>query len=650
MATKYTKKFTKPYAGGYKDKPDKTTPVTADILNMQDDTFEAIEDYLANLEIDATLPDNVEINNSLRVGAKPSGATAGTFSLANGMQCTASGNYSHAEGYMTSSSGASSHAEGVNTKATDQGAHAEGVSTEASGSIASHAEGNGTKATQAMAHAEGYNTVASGAGSHAEGSGTKASGQFQHVQGICNIEDTEGKYAHIVGGGTSDTDRKNIFTLDWNGNAEFAGDVKAKGDISLSEQSKKIDSLSQDINTIKNNISDSVPQTRTINKKALNKDIDLSAEDVGAIDTSLKGSKNGVAELDENGLVPSSQLPSYVDDVLEYDTKSDFPASGESGKIYIDTATNLQYRWSGSQYVEISASIALGETSSTAYRGDRGKEAYEHSQLKSGNPHNVTKKDIGLDNVPNVSTNDQTPTFSQSTERTLPASGEKLSVLFGKIVKWLSDLKAVAFSGSYNDLTDKPTVDSALSNTSTNAVQNIAINAALNTKLATTGDGSDVTTVFSEAESLDELTTGEKLSASMGKLKLAVKNLKTLISLIGTTDISEIGDGTVTGGLASVNSKLSQDNIQGLHCYTCGNNDVLTFDIFSTYKGCVLFFKRNTTCFAIAMDYWASGYTILSGTVPSAITITKDANTTRFLVKNTMGVGVAVMFVGCYLP
>lgn len=76
----------------------------------------------------------------------------------------------------------------------------------------------------------------------------------------------------------------------------------------------------------------------------------------------------------------SSQLPSYVDDVLEYDTKTDFPTNGESGKIYIATDTNLQYRWTGTQYVEISSSLALGETSSTAYRGDRGKIAYDHSQ------------------------------------------------------------------------------------------------------------------------------------------------------------------------------------------------------------------------------------------------------------------------------
>lgn len=92
-----------------------------------------------------------------------------------------------------------------------------------------------------------------------------------------------------------------------------------------------------------------------------------------------KGSTNGIATLDSGGKVPSSQLPSYVDDVLEYSSRSTFPSTGESGKIYIALDTNLTYRWSGSAYVEISPSLALGETSSTAYRGDRGKTAYDHA-------------------------------------------------------------------------------------------------------------------------------------------------------------------------------------------------------------------------------------------------------------------------------
>lgn len=84
------------------------------------------------------------------------------------------------------------------------------------------------------------------------------------------------------------------------------------------------------------------------------------------------GTVNGVATLNESGKVPSTQLPSYVDDVLEYANVSSFPQTGETGKIYVALDTNLTYRWTGSTYVEISQSLALGETSSTAYPGDKG--------------------------------------------------------------------------------------------------------------------------------------------------------------------------------------------------------------------------------------------------------------------------------------
>lgn len=103
-----------------------------------------------------------------------------------------------------------------------------------------------------------------------------------------------------------------------------------------------------------------------------------------------------------DGLIPAAQLPSFVDDVLNgtfvdtvtFNDESNNPYTPESGKIYVDTTTNKTYRWSGSIYVETGGGgVALGETSSTAYRGDRGKEAYDHS-LSQGNPHNTTTSEI----------------------------------------------------------------------------------------------------------------------------------------------------------------------------------------------------------------------------------------------------------------
>lgn len=108
----------------------------------------------------------------------------------------------------------------------------------------------------------------------------------------------------------------------------------------------------------------------------------------GKLDSTLKGAANGLAELDLTGRVPSSQLPSYVDDVIEgYYYNSKFykesthttEITGETGKIYVDLSTDKTYRWGGTAYVVISETLALGETSSTAYRGDRGKTAYDHA-------------------------------------------------------------------------------------------------------------------------------------------------------------------------------------------------------------------------------------------------------------------------------
>jgi hypothetical protein len=88
---------------------------------------------------------------------------------------------------------------------------------------------------------------------------------------------------------------------------------------------------------------------------------------------SEKGANSGVATLDATGKVPSSQLPSYVDDVIEAANFAALPAEGEAGKIYVTLDDNKTYRWGGSAYAEISASVALGETQGTAYEGSKGK-------------------------------------------------------------------------------------------------------------------------------------------------------------------------------------------------------------------------------------------------------------------------------------
>lgn len=135
--------------------------------------------------------------------------------------------------------------------------------------------------------------------------------------------------------------------------------------------------------------------------RATNAESTLTKSFGSKLDKSSVGTANGVAGLDENGRVPSSQLPSYVDDVLEFGGKSAFPEAGETGKIYVALDTNLTYRWSGTAYVEISPSLALGETNSTAYAGDKGKDLKDAfdthvDTAKTVNPHKVTAAQVGV--------------------------------------------------------------------------------------------------------------------------------------------------------------------------------------------------------------------------------------------------------------
>ena len=164
--------------------------------------------------------------------------TIGSYSHAEGYNTTASAQRSHAEGYNSTASGTTSHAEGVGTTASANASHAEGVGTTASANAShaegstttasganSHAEGNATNAKGANSHAEGNASTATGENSHAEGWGTIATPANQHVQGKYNKDDGAGKYAHIVGNGTAAA-RSNAHTLDWEGNAWYAGSVE----------------------------------------------------------------------------------------------------------------------------------------------------------------------------------------------------------------------------------------------------------------------------------------------------------------------------------------------------------------------------------------------------------------------------------------
>ena len=124
------------------------------------------------------------------------------------------------------------------------------------------------------------------------------------------------------------------------------------------------------------------PTSHTHTGYALSTHAHAASEITGLSDAlALKADASAVASKADlvDGKIPASQLPSFVDDIVEYAGVANFPATGESGKIYVDTSANTIYRWGGSAYVQMPTAVAVGETPNCAHRGDHGKHAYDHS-------------------------------------------------------------------------------------------------------------------------------------------------------------------------------------------------------------------------------------------------------------------------------
>lgn len=217
------------------------------------------------------------------------------------------------------------------------------------------------------------------------------------------------------------------------------------------------------------------------------------------------------ANLSDNGKVPANQLPSYVDDVLEYGTLSTFPVTGETDKIYVAQDTNLTYRWSGTRYVEISQSIALGETPTTAYPGNKGKANEEailneisRAQRKEQsiqdsideeivrakrvetniqdshnshvtdykNPHKVTKDQVGLGNVDNTS--DVNKPISNAQQREFNRINQSLSNNTDNVNSALLDVANI--KSTVNSLSQEQEYTKGMLDTIDNSITNINSN------------------------------------------------------------------------------------------------------------------------------------------------------------------------------
>ena len=311
------------------------------------------------------------------------------------------------------------------------------------------------------------------------------------------------------------------------------------------------------------------------------------------LNSSLKGANSGIAELDENGKVPSSQLPSYVDDVLEYSAKSNFPATGETGKIYVDTTTNLTYRWSGSAYVEISASLALGETSSTAYRGDRGKIAYDHSQTAHA-PSNAEKNIIvGVQK-----------------------NGTNLTVDSNRKVNIAVPTKT---SELYNDsgfITTSDIPEGAAASTTT---PKVAGTAAIGTELA-----------FARGDHVHPAQTSVSGNAGTAT-KLATARTITLSGDVsGSTTFDGSGDVTITATVADDSHNHTISNVDGLQAALDGK--AASSHTHSAYVNQNAFSKVVVGSTTVAADSATDTLTLVAG---SNVTLTPDATNDKITIAAT---------------
>lgn len=216
------------------------SPMSLEEKNISDNPDDSVSlmsskeksDLVSTLDLDECYSLTVGLENVAGFNAVATGSNSGAIaecSHAEGVHAVAEGYASHAEGSYTNAWGDYSHAEGKDSEANGDCSHAEGY-----GCIAysnnSHAEGYETDAWGEGSHSEGYQTHASGKGTHVEGYKTSANSDYQHVQGKYNIPDYENKYAHIVGNGDNNDMLSNAHTLDWQGNAWFAGNVTVGAD------------------------------------------------------------------------------------------------------------------------------------------------------------------------------------------------------------------------------------------------------------------------------------------------------------------------------------------------------------------------------------------------------------------------------------
>lgn len=330
------------------------------------------------------------------------------------------------------------------------------------------------------------------------------------------------------------------------------------------------------------------------------------------------GVANGVVPLDSDSLIPSQYLPSYVDDVIEVANYASLPSedSAQASKIYVTLDTNLTYRWGGTEYVEISKSLTLGETASTAYAGDKGAAnatAIDTHTGNTNNPHGVTKSQVGLGNVDNTS--DLSKPISTATQSALDKKVDKVTGYslskndFTDILK--NKLDGIAEGAQVNSITGVKG-----SSEETYRIGNVSISAS-NIGLGNVNNTSDADKPISTATQ----------TALNGKVSTTVKINGHALNADVTVSKSDVGLGNVdnTSDLSKPISTATQGALDGKVDKIAGKG-LSTEDFTGAYK--------------TVLDNLSTNYApLVDGLVPAANLPFKGGTTTADT--KTYGIDIA---------
>ena len=449
------------------------------------------------------------------IGRAGEGKFAEVFN--NTLENTASGYCSHAEGNQTTASGNHGHAEGNGTTASGDSSHAEGDATTASGG---------------GSHAEGQSTTASGDYSHSEGYRTTASGDYQHVQGKFNIDDVDGKYAHIVGMGTNGN-LKNAHTLDWNGVGWFAGGLKVGGTGQDDENAKEI-ATKDDVNTNTNTHNSSESAHSDIRKLITDHTEDNSNPH------SVTKAQIGLTNVENIKQYSASNPPPYP--VTKVNSKTGAVTLGASD-VGADPAGTA------------SSAVSTHNVSETAHEDIRESIGTVADNLSAhtsstSNPHGVTKSQVGLANVDNVKQ------YSASNPPPYPVT--KVNNKTGTITLGASDVGADPAG----------TASSAVSthNTSTTAHSDIReLITGLTNRLNALAD-SDDTTLDQMSEIVEYIKSNKSLIDSITTSKVNVTDIVNNLTTNSTNKPLSAAQGVAIKALidalqTEVNSKAAASSL-----------------------------------------------------------------------------------------